>query len=114
MARSLGTLIVAKCSEHNLRLSLESYDRFFPSQDYLPKGGFGNLIALPLQKAAREKGNCSFVDNQFIPYQDQWLYLNQVRRLCYTEVRFILSEYLPRLPFLKMDLTFQNSRPAQP
>lgn len=96
MARSLGTLILAKCSEQNLRLSLESYDRFFPSQDYLPKGGFGNLIALPLQKAARDNGNCSFVDAQFIPYQDQWRYLNQVRRLCLTEMRFLLSEYLPK------------------
>ncbi|NOT80279.1 MAG: DEAD/DEAH box helicase family protein [Bacteriovoracaceae bacterium] len=96
MARSLGTLILAKCSEQNLRLSLESYDRFFPSQDYLPKGGFGNLIALPLQKTARDNGNCSFVNDQFIPYQDQWQYLNQVRRLCLTEIRFILSEYLPK------------------
>jgi superfamily II DNA or RNA helicase len=96
MARSLGTLILAKCSEQNLRLSLESYDRFFPSQDYLPKGGFGNLIALPLQKTARENGNCSFVNDHFIPHQDQWQYLNQVRRLCLTEIRFILSEYLPK------------------
>ena len=48
LARSLGTLIIAKCSERNIRLSLESYDRFFPTQDFLPKGGFGNLIALPL------------------------------------------------------------------
>lgn len=75
IARSLGTLILAKCSEHNLRLSLESYDRFFPSQDYLPKGGFGNLIALPLQKIARENGNCSFVNDQFIPYHMLMHYL---------------------------------------
>lgn len=101
MARSLGTLVLAKCSEQNLRLSLESYDRFFPSQDYLPKGGFGNLIALPLQKAARENGNCSFVNEHFIPYQDQWQYLNQVRRLCLTEIRFILSEYLPKASISK-------------
>ena len=101
MARSLGTLILAKCSEQNLRLSLESYDRFFPSQDYLPKGGFGNLIALPLQKTSRDSGNSLFVDNQFIPYQDQWQYLNQVRRLCYSEVRFILSEYLPKTAISK-------------
>ncbi|MEN9487182.1 MAG: hypothetical protein RIR56_870, partial [Bacteroidota bacterium] len=92
---------LAKCSEQNLRLSLESYDRFFPSQDYLPKGGFGNLIALPLQRAAREYANCSFVDTQFVAYQDQWQFLNQVRRLCLTEVRFILSEYLPKTSISK-------------
>lgn len=98
LARSLGTLILAKCSERNLRLSLESYDRFFPSQDYLPKGGFGNLIALPLQRTPRANGNSSFIDTKFETYADQWLYLNQVRRLSYSEVRQILSEYLPQQP----------------
>lgn len=96
LARSLGTLILAKCSERNLRLSLESYDRFFPSQDFLPKGGFGNLIALPLQKVPREAGNSSFVDGQFEVYTDQWQYLNQIRRLSLSEVRQLLSEYLPK------------------
>lgn len=101
LARSLGTLILAKCSERNLRLSLESYDRFFPSQDYLPKGGFGNLIALPLQRGPREVGNSSFVDLKFESYQDQWTYLNQVRRLSYSEVRQLLNEYFPKISILK-------------
>ena len=65
LARSLGTLILAKCSEQNARLSLDSYDRFFPSQDYIPKGGFGNLIALPLQKTSRDAGNSCFIDEGF-------------------------------------------------
>ncbi len=95
IARSLGTLILAKCSERNLRLSLESYDRFFPSQDYLPNGGFGNLIALPLQKASRDAGNSLFVDHHFEPYPDQWQYLNQVHRLSSAEVRGLLIEFLP-------------------
>ncbi len=64
LARTLGTLFLAKCSEFNPRLSLDSYDRFFPSQDYLPKGGFGNLIALPLQKNSRDAGNSCFIDDQ--------------------------------------------------
>jgi hypothetical protein len=50
---------------------LKSYDRFFPNQDTLPRGGFGNLIALPLQKAAREKGNSLFVDTELKPHADQ-------------------------------------------
>ena len=98
LARSLGTLILAKCSERNLRLSLESYDRFFPSQDYLPKGGFGNLIALPLQRGPREHGNSLFVDESFIPHSDQWQVLNHIRRLSASEVRGLLSEYLPKQP----------------
>lgn len=101
LARSLGTLILAKCSERNLRLSLESYDRFFPSQDFLPKGGFGNLIALPLQRGPREAGNSSFIDNSFESYTDQWQFLNQVRRLSYSEVRQLLAEYLPKNPISK-------------
>ena len=101
LARSLGTLILAKCSERNLRLSLESYDRFFPSQDFLPRGGFGNLIALPLQKGPRDGGNSSFVDNHFEIYVDQWQHLNQVRRLSHSEVRQLLSEYLPKSPAFK-------------
>lgn len=101
LARSLGTLILAKCSERNLRLSLESYDRFFPSQDFLPKGGFGNLIALPLQRVSREVGNSSFVDINFEAFTDQWHFLNQVRRLSYSEIRQLLNEYLPKSPTSK-------------
>jgi superfamily II DNA or RNA helicase len=93
-ARSLGTLILARCSERNLRLSLESYDRFFPSQDYLPKGGFGNLIALPLQRSPRDAGNSVFLDATLNPFEDQWRYLNQVRRLSLSEVRQLLREYV--------------------
>ncbi len=96
-ARSLGTLILAKCSERNLRLSLESYDRFFPSQDYLPKGGFGNLIALPLQKSPRDNGNSLFLNAKQIPHENQWEYLNQVRRLSLSEVRNLLREYTPNI-----------------
>lgn len=96
LARSLGTLILAQCSERNLRLSLESYDRFFPSQDCMPKGGFGNLIALPLQKSARENGNSCFVDTEFNVVSDQWAHLSGIRKLSLSEVRRLLEQYLPR------------------
>ncbi|MCB0351692.1 MAG: DEAD/DEAH box helicase, partial [Bdellovibrionales bacterium] len=96
LARSLGTLIIAKCSERNIRLSLESYDRFFPTQDFLPRGGFGNLIALPLQKGPRDNGNSSFVDEAFEVIADQWAYLASVRRLLKYEVELLLKEYLPK------------------
>lgn len=96
LARSLGTLIIAKCSERNIRLSLESYDRFFPTQDFLPRGGFGNLIALPLQKTPREAGNSCFVDESFNVIADQWAFLASVRRLHKYEVDLLLKEYLPK------------------
>jgi superfamily II DNA or RNA helicase len=96
-ARSLGTLIIAKCSELNIRLSLDSYDRFFPSQDYLPKGGFGNLIALPLQKTSRDQGNSCFLDSEFNPVQDQWEHLAKVRRISKMELQALLDNNLPRV-----------------
>lgn len=103
LARSLGTLIIAKCSERNIRLSLESYDRFFPTQDFLPKGGFGNLIALPLQKIPRENGNSCFVDENFNVIPDQWSYLASIRRLYKYELESILKDYLPKANFKRHD-----------
>ena len=47
-ARQLGDLILSKSMEAEMTLTLDSYDRFFPNQDLLPSGGFGNLIVLPL------------------------------------------------------------------
>jgi hypothetical protein len=58
---------------------MDSYDRLFPNQDTVPKGGFGNLIALPLQKIPGEKGNTLFLDDNFQPFPDQWSYLASVK-----------------------------------
>ena len=77
-ARMLGTALISHTCARAHQLSLSSYDRFFPSQDTLPKGGFGNLIALPLQKIPRSQGNSVFVDANFIPFADQWAYLHTV------------------------------------
>jgi len=77
-ARKLGSFILTQTMSKRPEINFDSYDRFFPSQDYMPKGGFGNLIALPLQKKARENGNSVFIDDQFIPYKDQWNYLGNL------------------------------------
>jgi superfamily II DNA or RNA helicase len=81
LARRLGTLLVAKASALHPMMSLASYDRFFPNQDTLPAGGFGNLIALPLQAKAREAGNSVFLDDDFTPYPDQWDFLSRVPKI---------------------------------
>jgi hypothetical protein len=67
-------------------IGFASYDRLFPSQDTMPRGGFGNLIALPLQRLAREKGNSVFVDDALTPYDDQWAFLGSLRRLSSADV----------------------------
>ena len=72
-------------------MKLDSYDRFFPNQDFLPKGGFGNLIALPLQRNRRKSGCTVFVDENFEPYADQWKILSGVYRYSLEELKDILS-----------------------
>jgi hypothetical protein len=74
-ARSLGAALISLTCSRLRQLSLESYDRLFPNQDKLPKGGFGNLIALPLQKVSRERGGSIFVREDFAPHPDQWAFL---------------------------------------
>jgi hypothetical protein len=54
LARRLGSHLLTETMERRPDLGFDSYDRLFPSQDTLPQGGFGNLIALPLQKASRD------------------------------------------------------------
>lgn len=80
-ARSFVSLILTATLESRPEIGLDSYDRIFPNQDTMPKGGFGNLIALPLQGEARKKGNSVFVDEVFSPYSDQWTFLSSVPRL---------------------------------
>lgn len=78
-ARRLGTAIISHTCSRTRQLRLESYDRLFPNQDTMPKGGFGNLIALPLQKAPREMGFSVFVDSYLSPYPDQWSFLASIQ-----------------------------------
>jgi hypothetical protein len=78
-ARRLGTAIISHTCSRTRQLKLSSYDRLFPNQDTMPKGGFGNLIALPLQKHLRESGRSVFVDAHLRPYADQWAFLASIQ-----------------------------------
>lgn len=79
--------------KRNGRMTFDSYDRFFPNQDKVPEGGFGNLIALPLQGKARKAGNSVFVDDQFLPFQNQWAYLYNVRKIDESTVDTLLTQH---------------------
>ena len=81
IARQLGSALITETMEKRPEIGFASYDRFFPNQDTMPLGGFGNLIALPLQRKAREIGNSVFVDEDLRPYDDQWAYLSSLPRL---------------------------------
>jgi superfamily II DNA or RNA helicase len=80
-ARRLGNAILTEAMSRDGRMSFNSYDRLFPNQDFLPDGGFGNLVALPLQGQSRRAGNSIFVDKGFLPYRDQWAYLSQIKKI---------------------------------
>ncbi|HLZ50143.1 MAG TPA: hypothetical protein VKP61_05305 [Candidatus Acidoferrum sp.] len=80
-ARRLGCALLTRTMENRHEIGLDSYDRLFPSQDTTPKGGFGNLIALPLQKRPREQGNSVFLDELFQPHPDQWKFLESLPRM---------------------------------
>lgn len=90
-ARKLGSLLLTKAMSNRPEIKFNSYDRFFPNQDYLPKGGFGNLIALPLQKKARDKGNSVFLVDSFLPYKDQWSYLGNITKMSSNEVESLIA-----------------------
>lgn len=80
-ARRLGTALLTRTMERRHHLGLRSYDRLFPNQDTMPQGGFGNLIALPLQKTPRRSGKSVFLNDSLEPIQDQWRYLANIPRM---------------------------------
>lgn len=92
LARKLGSAVLTYTMERHPQLGLDSYDRFFPSQDTMTKGGFGSLIALPLQRMSRDKGNSLFLDKNFNPYPDQWAFLSGIRKMHKEEVDAIVHE----------------------
>jgi superfamily II DNA or RNA helicase/very-short-patch-repair endonuclease len=92
LARKLGSYLLTETMERRPELGFGSYDRLFPNQDTLPKGGFGNLIALPLQKRARQLGNTVFLDGQFKPYMDQWAFLASVPKISRHRVELLVQE----------------------
>jgi len=95
-ARKLGCSLLTETMARRHELPMTSYDRLFPNQDTLPKGGFGNLIALPFQHEPRQQGHSVFIDEQGAPYQDQWGFLASIPRLCSEEVDALVQEATER------------------
>lgn len=91
-ARRLGTGLLRETMVARGELELTSYDRLFPNQDFMPKGGFGNLIALPLQKRARALANTEFLDRELRPWPDPWRGLSLVQRLTPETLEALLGE----------------------
>jgi len=113
LARKFGTALLTHSMDRRHEIRFKSYDRLFPSQDTLPKGGFGNLIALPLQKAARENHNSEFVDVSFKCYPDQWAFLSAIRKLSEESIEYHISKLCPghELGQLKIDDEEEPEKP---
>jgi len=91
LARKFGSSLLTYSMSKRHEICFKSYDRFFPNQDTMPKGGFGNLIALPLQMEARINGNSVFVDERFEPYDDQWEYLSTINKLSEDNIGILIN-----------------------
>ena len=108
-ARKLGNAILTEAMDREGRMSFKSYDRFFPNQDFMPDGGFGNLVALPLQGMARKNGNSVFVDDNFIPYPDQWTFLQQIKKMPLAQVDSTLSLQTNQEPLGALSKTSESA-----
>jgi len=91
-ARQMGAALITKAMPTRPSMGLDSYDRLFPNQDNMPKGGFGNLIALPLQRGPAQNGNSLFVDDNFRVFADQWAYLSTLQRMSVSRAQELAKE----------------------
>ncbi len=112
-ARKLGCLILTKTMERRHQVGLDSYDRFFPNQDTMPKGGFGNLIALPLQFLPRKVGNSVFIDANFQPYPDQWQFLSTMRRMAADTAEELVAQAQRRGDLIGVRMSTTDEEEAQ-
>ncbi len=113
-ARKMASFLLTETMENRPEIGLDSYDRLFPNQDTMPKGGFGNLIVLPLQKRPRKKGNSVFLNDDFIPHADQWAFLSKVRRTNKDKVEAIVDEAERRGRVIGIKEFFSDEKDEEP
>lgn len=112
-ARKLGCVLLTRTMERRHQVGLDSYDRFFPNQDTMPKGGFGNLIALPLQRAPRKQDNSVFIDHDFHPHPDQWQFLSTIRRMPVDAAEEIVAEAQRKGDLVGVRMSITDDEEAQ-
>lgn len=110
-ARKLGTLLLSKTMEIRDTLTIDSFDRMFPNQDYLPTGGYGNLIALPFQTEPSKYGNTIFIDDNFIPIKNQIEYLENVKKMSEEDVFNVIKKLSSEnIDITNFDLTYKSKK----
>ncbi|QIH77405.1 DEAD/DEAH box helicase family protein [Macrococcoides canis] len=97
-ARTLGHIILTEAMKAYPELSFEAFDRMFPSQNEASNGGFGNLIALPLQGKRVVNGFSRFVDDNIEIIEDIWGTLEKTQKLSEFKVDTIIEKYQKEIP----------------
>lgn len=113
-ARKMGTFLITETMARRHQLSMSSYDRLFPNQDTQPKGGFGNLIALPLQFHPRKAGNTIFLDDDLTPLPDQWLFLSNIERISVSDIEKITIDTNTQAGGLDLETIIPAEKSATP
>ena len=115
-ARKMGSYLITETMARRHQLSMVSYDRLFPNQDTLPNGGFGNLIALPLQYHHRQESNTVFLDDSLEPLPDQWGFLASLVLIPVEKVESIAMEATTRGQVLGLQIadTGEDDSDASP
>jgi len=105
LVRKFGMTILTSAMTRRHEIKFKSYDRLFPSQGTMPKGGLGNLIALPLQKEARKSEHIEFIDDDFRSYHDQWAFLSGIQKISERRLEYLIPTLSPgnELGDLKID-----------
>lgn len=113
LARRLGAHLLTETMKRDPDIGFESYDRLFPNQDTMPDGGFGNLIALPLQHGPRQNGNSVFLDESFEPCRDQWAFLSTLSRLTLAQAIAVVeaADRQDQVIDLRQPLNEENEEP---
>lgn len=114
LARRLASHVLTEAMEQRPQVGLDSYDRLFPNQDTMPQGGFGNLIALPLQKGPRAQANSIFLKDDLEPRPDQWSFLATVRKITRARLEETVQEAERRGRVLGVRLPPQEEDDAEP
>ena len=113
LARKFGTALLTFSMGRRHEIQFKSYDRLFPGQDTMPRGGLGNLIALPFQKAARKNSNSEFVSEKYESYDDQWAFLSTIRKISENRLEYFISKLSQghELGELKIDKEEEPEKP---
>lgn len=114
LARQLGAALMTETMERRPEIGFDSYDRFFPNQDAMPAGGFGNLIALPLAARSRKQGNSVFVDERLEPYQNQWAFLASLNRISLDDVSAFVLQAQERGRILGVRMPIDDDESEEP